>query len=185
MRTFITLIIVITIVIITYWFQMGIKQQFETAPEISSHFPDYFMENFTITRMNAQGLPQYTLRAKKMLHYDDDGSAEIEQPFLTFNQVGSTITVQAKRAQYLKDKNVIYLHEDVIVFRTTKPEKNELSIHTDYLKINTQSRMAETDQIAKITTHFAKFNTVGLVFDGLQGSFKLMSQVKGIYEKPR
>ncbi|VAW71706.1 hypothetical protein MNBD_GAMMA10-1607 [hydrothermal vent metagenome] len=185
MRTFITLAIFIAIAAISYWMLLDIKHELESDEQISAHFPDYFMENFTITSMDAQGLAQYTLRAKKMRHYDDDDSSEFEQPFLSFNRSDATITIKAKRAKHLKDRNIIFLHDNVIVHRAATAGQSELSIHTEYLKINTQSRVAETDLAAKITTDSAEFNTTGLVFDSLQGTLTLTSQVRGFYETPR
>ncbi len=185
MRTFITLAIFVAIAIISYWFQLDIEQELDTNTQANSHFPDYFMENFSITSMNEQGMAQYRLSAKKMRHFDDDGSSEFEQPFLTFNEPNNTISVQAKRARHLKDRNIIHLYDKVIIYRAANANQAELSIYTDYLKINTQSRVAETDHPAKITTGSAEFNAVGLVFDSIQGTLSLTSQVKGIYEKPR
>jgi len=47
----------------------------------SRHEPDYTIENFTATEMNAQGQRKHELRATKLEHYADD-SADLTQPYL-------------------------------------------------------------------------------------------------------
>lgn len=185
MRTYIFLAILIIIAIFSLWLQEDIKKKPRQDAQQSTHFPDYFMENFSVTSLNVQGQPEYTLKASRMLHYEDDNSAELEEPYIEFSQTESKFTIQAKRASYLQNQNIIHLYEQVVIHRTSSKKHNELSIHTDYLKIDTQSRIAETDQLARVKTAEAELTTHGLIFNNMQGNLKLQSQVKGVYETTR
>ena len=86
MRTYITLIVFISIAIISFWLRQDLVKDTEKDKQVNTHFPDYFMENFTITNMNKQGQIEYELEATKMIHFDDDDSAELTQPILNFKQ---------------------------------------------------------------------------------------------------
>jgi len=185
MRTFIILVIFISIALASYWFQQSISRKIETEAQPEQRFPDYFLEDFSITRMNPQGRPAYTLKASKLLHYADDNSADLERPFIRFNEQSREFTVQAQRAHYLQEKNTIQLYENVEIHRTAKNDQNELSIYTDYLKINTRSRIAETDRPIRITHPMARINAIGLVFNDTEGRLILKSQVKAIYDTSR
>ncbi len=185
MRTFLTLLLFVIIAALSYWFQQDIEQKLNTDFKADTHFPDYFMENFTITNLDKQGAVQYTMKAKKMRHYGDDDSAEIEQPFLTFNDAKNTFTVQALRAEYKKNENILHLYDRVSIHRSAQANQDALSIQTEYLKINTLSRIAETHLPAQVTSGTSQINAVGLVFDSLQGTLKFKSRIKGIYETPR
>jgi len=185
MRTYIFLAILIIIAIFSLWLQEDIKKKPPQDTQQSTHFPDYFMEDFSIINLNKQGQPEYTLKASKMLHYADDNTAELETPHIEFTQAESKFSIQAKRATYLQNKNIIHLYEQVIIHRAPSSKHNELSIHTDYLKIDTQSRIAETDQLARVKTAEAELTTHGLIFNNIQGTLKLQSQVKGVYETTR
>ncbi|RDH81367.1 MAG: LPS export ABC transporter periplasmic protein LptC [endosymbiont of Galathealinum brachiosum] len=182
MRTYITLAIFILIAIGSFWFLQDLTKEPITEKKPDSQFPDYFMENFSVTNMNAQGQPEYILKAKKMLHFSDDDRAELEQPFINFLQTNTNITLQSSRAVFLEKENIIHLHDKVIIHRAASKNQSELSIYTDYLKIDTQSHIAETNLAAKLKTPEVELNTIGLVLDNKQGTVKLKSQVRGIYE---
>lgn len=179
------LAILITVAIFALWLQEDVKKKPDPDALPTSRFPDYFMENFSITNMNESGKPTYILKAEKMLHYSDEDYSELEQPVMTFSDAKNSFTITASGAKFLQSKNTIHLNDNVIVHRAATPDQSELSIYTDYLKINTQTRIAETDQPARIKTAKAELNTRGLVFDNMRGVIKLKSQVKGIYESTR
>lgn len=185
MRTYFTLVLVIIISIISLWLQEDSKKKPDEESLDSIRFPDYFMENFSITNMNEQGLPVYIIKARKMLHFADNDDAELEQPVITFTQADNKYTLVASRALIVKSENLIHLYDNVKIHRSASDNQNELSIYTDYLKIDTQTRIAETEQAARIKTKDAELHTTGLIFDNMQGIIKLKSQVKGIYETAR
>ena len=182
MRTYITLAIFIMIAIGSFWLLQEQTQDAIISKQADNHFPDYFMENFSITNMNKQGQSEYILTATKMQHYADDDSAELEQPFLKIKQDGNEITLSANRATFLKQENIIHLHDKVIIHRAPSKNQSELSIYTDYLKIDTKTHIGETNLAAQVKTPEAEINTIGLLLDNKQGIVKLQSQVKGTYE---
>jgi len=190
MRTYTTLAIFILFAIGSYWLLQSTSEETILDKKSASRSPDYFMENFSITRLNIQGQPDSVLKATKMLHYADDDSAELEQPWLKVIRPDSEqdtgeksiITLRADRAVFFKHKNALYLHDNVVIHRAATKTQSELSIYTDYLKIDTVTKIAETDLAAQIKTPEAVINSTGLIFDSLQGTLKLQSRVKGTYE---
>lgn len=182
MRTFITLTIFIIIAVGSFWFLQNLTEEPVSDITTDSHFPDYFMENFSITSLNTLGQPEYILKATKMLHYSDDDKAELDQPFLNIRQTDNDITLKASRAIFLQQENTIHLHGKVIIHRAATKTQSELSIFTDYLKIDTQSHIAETHLAARLKTPEAELNTIGLKLDNMQGTVTLQAQVRGTYE---
>ncbi len=182
MRAYTTLIIFILIAVGSYWLLQNTSKENVDDKKTTVRFPDYFMEDFSITRLNDQGQPETILQAKKMLHYADDDSAELQQPLLKINREQTNVTLRAERAVFFKQQNILHLYDNVIIHRAASTTQSELSIYTDYLKINTQTNIAETDKAAKIKTPEAEINSMGLIFDNLHGTLKLQSKVKGIYE---
>ncbi len=182
MRTYFLLALLILAAVIALWFQEDIKQKLPQISQTDEHFPDYFMENFSITSIDENGATNYTLQASKMLHYADDDSAELENPLLVFEDSGRTFTLRAARATFLQQDNLLHLYEKVSIVRGSSLQQNELTIETDYLKINTQSRIAETEHTARVITEELNLTSKGLIYDNRQGTLLLTSQVKGIYE---
>jgi len=186
MRTYTTLAIFILFAIGSYWLLQKTSEQ--TVPDKKSaiRFPDYFMDNFSVIQLDAQGQPESVLKATKMQHYADDDSAELEQPSLNVNRAGTEknalVTLRADRAIFFKHKNILHLHDNVIVHRAATKTQSELSIYTDYLKIDISTKIAETEMDAQIKTPEAQIDSRGLIFDSIKGTLKLQSKVKGRYE---
>jgi len=182
MRTYITLVLVIIIGILSLWFQEDGKQKREDIGLPNERLPDYFMENFSVTNLNESGQVSYVLYAAKMFHFEDDDSAELENPIIKYKQNGESYTLQATRAVYQKSESLMHLHGKVIIHRESAQQKNELFIYTDYLKIDTMSKVAENDHASRIKTSYAEFNAIGLLLDNSQAKLVLKSQVKGVYK---
>jgi len=182
MRTYITLILVIIIGILSLWFQEDGKQQLKDIVIPGERLPDYFMENFSVTHLDESGQVSYILYAAKMFHFTDDDSAELQQPVIKFKQNNENYTLQATRAIYQKKENLVHLHDDVTIHRDSAQQENELFIYTDYLKIDTISKIAENNHPSRIKTSYAEFNANGLLLDNSQARLILKSQVKGVYK---
>ena len=182
MRTTTSLIIVLVLALLSWWLQDLWKETPIVRPVKDEHFPDYFMENFTITDMNKQGEPTYILSAKRLDHFADDNSTEIIQPSILFKDTNGDWSISAQRAHILSDNRIIHLYDNVKITRASTKAKNALSISTEYLKVNTENKIAETDKLAHIKTPQLELDTTGMVFDNNRGILKLLSDVKGSYE---
>ena len=181
MRTFISLIIVVTLALLSLWFQELFKETPIIKAKKDSHFPDYFMENFSLTSLNQQGEPAYIVNGQRLEHFADDNSAELQQPVIEFRSDQGHWSISANRATIYADETVIHLYENVQLRRMAGDNRNPLSIDTEYLKIHTEDKIAETDQLAHLKTGDLELDTQGMVFDNRQGILKLLSEVKGRY----
>ena len=181
MRTFISLIIVIALALFSFWFQALFKETPIVKVRKDEHFPDYFMENFSVTSLNTQGEPAYILTATRMEHFADDDSAELQQPVLELRSEKNNWRISARRASILADKTIIHLYDDVRVSRMSLDDRGPLQIDTEYLKIHTDDKIAETDRLAHLKTRELELDTRGMIFDSNQGIVKLKSEVKGRY----
>ena len=182
MRTFLSLVIVFALALISIWFQDLFKEPTSIIEEKDEHFPDYFMENFTVTQMNDQGQIAYVLQARRMQHFADDDSSEMESPLIQFHDEKGDWSIAAQRALILNDKKLIHLYDQVQVRRSSSDARGQLAIDTDYLRINTDMKIAETDKPAHVKTDELELDTVGILFDNRQGILKLKSRVRGRYD---
>ena len=67
------------------------------------HDPDAIIDNFTVTRMNEQGVAQYTLTANRMVHFADDDTTELAVPQVVKRGDGPTVTITAERGIVTRD----------------------------------------------------------------------------------
>lgn len=182
MKTYFRLALVLLLALASWWFQDFLQETPIVKPKKDEHFPDYFMENFTITNMDETGKPAYILTAKHMQHFADDDSTEITQPVIEFKEADGDWSISAQRANFTGNSNIIHLYDDVKIRRSPTTKLKPLFIDTTYLKIDTKSKIAETDKLAHLRTQDFELDTLGMVFDNNQGILKLKSNVKGIYE---
>lgn len=181
MKTFISLMIVVALALFSLWLQDLFKETPIVRLKKDEHFPDYFLENFTITRMNEDGQPAYILEADRLEHFADDDTADLLRPVIEFRGNADDWTISARRATIMPNRTVIHLYDNVKVRRQNPNNRRPLSIDTDYLKINTESKIAETDRPAHLKMDNMELDTIGMVFDNSQGILKLNSDVKGSY----
>jgi lipopolysaccharide export system protein LptC len=185
MRTTVSLIIVLMLALLSLWLQDAFKDVPIITAKKDTHFPDYFMENFSVTKMNASGQADYILQASRMNHFADDDSSELIHPVIEFKENQGDWSVSANRAVFMRQQNIIHLYTNVQIRRAGSDSNSPLSIDTDYLQIDTENQTAETDKLSHIKTGELELDTKGMVFDNRQGILKLLSDVRGIYHAPR
>jgi len=84
----------------------------------SRHEPDYTIENFAATEMNAQGQRKHELRAARLAHYADDDSAELTRPYLIqYPPDAAPVHTRADRGRVSPDGKEILMQGNVRVTR--------------------------------------------------------------------
>lgn len=100
------------------------------------HDPDYIIENFHTTTMNQNGVRQYILTGTRLIHYGDDESSDIENPFLTkHNEDGPPVHTSAKRGWMPKENDVIVFTDDVRVTRERSARSKGGVMRFDHMRV--------------------------------------------------
>jgi lipopolysaccharide export system protein LptC len=110
----------------------------EASPDAKTrHDPDYTIETFTMTTMSEQGRRRYSLAARKLIHFADDGSSDLDHPYLIQYKEGSTAPVhtRADKGWIPKDGNQILMNGNVLAARGRDPLQSGGEIRTDSMKI--------------------------------------------------
>lgn len=85
------------------------------------HEPEAIIERFTATAMNERGQPRYRLSATRLVRYRDDGSHELDAPYLIQYGDGTPVHTRARRGWMPADKSLIDMRGDVLVARGRDP----------------------------------------------------------------
>jgi lipopolysaccharide export system protein LptC len=181
MKTFISLSVVIVFALITLWLQDAFKETPLVQKVKQKHFPDYFMDEFSVTQLDEAGLPTYVMHAAKLQHYSDNNSSEITTPLIEMHDPRGNWTVAAERAVVFGETDIIHLYDQVKIRREKSPQQAGLTIDTNYLKIDARNKIAETDQPAQIRTDTMQIDSRGMVFDSSRDILKLTANVRGMY----
>ncbi|HUO43835.1 MAG TPA: LPS export ABC transporter periplasmic protein LptC [Burkholderiales bacterium] len=150
------------------------------------HDPDYIVEDFSATRIGEDGTPRYTLSARRMTHYPDDDSTQLEAPrFVHFSRSRAPIVATSRTAWVSSNGETAKLRDDVKIVREASGDRSELVLETSTLEIIPDSNLAQTDQPVSIRDGNTLMTGVGLEFNNETHVLKLLSHVQGVHENPR
>ncbi len=168
---------------LTFWLDRQMNPNAQVSDGRARHDPDYIVENFSATRIGPDGIPQYTLSARRMVHYPDDDTTFLEAPKLVnFAKSGATLTATSKTAMLSSDGEHAYLTDDVRLIRSAYANKDELKVETSYLHVIPNQDIAKTDKPVQISDTNTRITSVGLEFNNQTRILKLLSNVRGTYE---
>ncbi|HJX19042.1 MAG TPA: LPS export ABC transporter periplasmic protein LptC [Acidiferrobacterales bacterium] len=110
--------VLVALAALSWWLPNALTPRSGLFDSESRHEPDYIIENFIATEMNAQGLRKHELRAAKLEHYADDDSADLTQPYLIqFPPDAAPVHTRADRGRVSPDGKEILMQGNVRVTR--------------------------------------------------------------------
>lgn len=171
---------------VTVWLDRQLQTPERPGESKARHDPDYIAENFSATRTGPDGGPRYTLSARRMVHYPDDDTTYLDAPKLVnFRDSRVAVTVTSKNAMLSSNGENAYLTDDVRLVRSAFADKSEMTMRTSYLHVVPDDDIAETDKPVQIQDANTLITSVGLEFNNRTRILKLLSNVRGRYEKPK
>jgi len=171
---------------VTVWLDREVQPPENTGNSNERHDPDYIVENFSATRIGNDGRPQHTLHAKRMAHYPDDDTTHLDAPRLvSFRGTAEALTVTAKNALLSSNGESAYLTDDVRLVRAARDGHSELVVETNWLHVMPEAHTAQTDREVRISDANMLITAVGLELNSETRILKLLSNVRGRYEKTR
>lgn len=178
--------LLLLLAMLTFWLERTVQAPQPKNDGSSRHDPDYTVENFTATRMGLDGLPRHTLAAAKMVHYPDDDTTHLEKPHFTrLEKDRPPLHIQSDRGLLSSEGEHAYFTGNVLVTREATQDKSALTLTTSYLHVIPDQDRALTDKPVNIRNAHTNVNAVGLELNNQTHVMKLLSRVKGEYEKPK
>jgi lipopolysaccharide export system protein LptC len=171
---------------VTVWLDREVQPPERTSDGKSRHDPDYVVENFSAVRIGPDGMPRYSLSARRMVHYPDDDTTHLEAPtIVSFRGPATALTATSKTALLSSNGQEAYLIDDVRLVRAAYDDKSELTMQTSWLHVIPDDNITKTDRPVRIANANTLITSVGLEFNNETRILKLLSNVRGRYEKPR
>lgn len=148
--------------------------------------PDYMIENFSAIRVDRDGITRHLLSAKRMLHYPDDDTTDLEYPrFINTEPDKPTMQVDADQAKMTANGEDIYLTGNVRILRSAGKGRGETTMTTHFLHLLPDDGIAKTDRPVVITEANAVIKAVGMEISNRTQVTRLLSQVKVVHAKAR
>jgi len=163
------------------WLTQGEKRAPSPETAAPGEEPDYFLENFALTTLNAEGAPQRRLTGERLVHFGPDNSKRIQQPHLRLYQMeGPPWHLRAETGTISGDNETVWLEGSVRLDR--RPAGGLLQMTTDRLLLRPAARYAETDAPVRFRDPRARMEGIGMQAYLQEERLILLSEVRGIYE---
>lgn len=155
------------------------KKDVSATDEGDPHFVDLFMRDFTLTAMNEDGKPGYTLQASYFEHYNDETHSLIIEPVIHLLRANGRWVISAKTGKIDDDHNLIVLDDDVVMRQ--QDAEFPIEVKTSQLEIDTGQQIARSSKVVNIIHNELKLQSTGMVLNNTSGELELLASVRGNY----
>ena len=186
------LILMGTLTLVTFWLVKKNTPAEKSAIErVRLHEPDYTITNGALSALDEFGNTKYRVLGKKVTHYDDDASIDIETPRIRlFPPEKAPVTVKADIGHLDGDLTILDLINNAEIFRppqaasSTEPARPRMLPRSSYFKVLINDDIIETDKPITLEQGMSVMHsTEGGVFNNIEQSMVLSGQVRGRIER--
>jgi lipopolysaccharide export system protein LptC len=150
-----------------------------------THDPDYIVENFNAQTFDLEGRPYQFLSARRMIHYMDDDTSELDQPQFRLTRADrAPIEVSARRGLIFGERDSIHFLDDVRATRSAKPGQAAFVLTGEHLRVVPDAGIMSSDKPVTLRQGESVIHAGGLYSDDHSKRLELTGGVRGLYEKP-
>ena len=186
MRSVLAIIMLLSLAGLSLWWLLSLQttRQTDNAEQLTA--PRLILENFQATRLNGQGVRQYTLSAPHLIQWPDQRGIEIEQPHMILYQEGrfELWQINAGQAWIAEDQRTVQLRDAVEAIRNAGDPAAALQINTSDLTYRPRDETIATDAPVQMTFPHGSMDGTGLRGQVDQQNYTLLSAVRGHYVAP-
>jgi lipopolysaccharide export system protein LptC len=165
---------------VTYWLDIIVNEGGGVHEHPAGSDPDFIVDNFKVTRMNATGNADYVLTAKRMEHVRDENQTRVTLPELIhYAPDKPPVQLAAARGVVTGNGDITEFYDNVVVRREGINGDPPLILKTKYLKVLPDKALANTDEPVEITEGESVLTGVGMDVDNNTRVFHLHDQVRG------
>lgn len=186
------LILMGTITLFTFWLvKKNTPVEKSEIERVRLHEPDYIITNGALSALDKFGNTKYRVLGKKVIHYDDDASIDIETPRMRlFPPAKSPITVKADMGHLDGDLTTLDLMNNAEIYRppqaesATEPARPSMLARSSYFKVLINDDIIKTDKPITLEQGFSIIQaTDGGIFNNIDQSMVLSGRVRGRIER--
>ncbi|SEL29932.1 LPS export ABC transporter periplasmic protein LptC [Nitrosovibrio tenuis] len=184
--TFPLVLLALLVLAAPFWLNPSLRTPSPSQEGGLGRMPDYVAENFSSVEMDSDGIARHMLLAKRMVHYPDDDTTDLEQPYFIETEPGKpAVQITSDHAKLSSNNENIYLTGNVMLLRNAGKGRAETSLTTSLLHLVPKDDIAKTDKPVVITEPYAVIRAVGMEMNNRSNVTQLLSQVKVLHNKKR
>jgi lipopolysaccharide export system protein LptC len=159
---------------LSLWLNQLVQAPAARADGKLRHDPDLMVENFSATKLGADGSVLYTLAARKMVHYPDDDSALLESIQLeAFEPRQPKMTITADHGRLEQGGDRVLIEGNVVVLRAADAKTEAATLTTDKLLVLPDQGIARTASDVRLESLSARAVGRGMEIDNRSRTVKL------------
>ncbi len=157
----------------SYWLAERARLSDPVAHE-PVHEPDYFAENFNLTRMDDKGNALYTMTSKSMTHYPDDDSTSLVGPeMLSARPDQPSVHIRGDTGHVTSDAEQVELMGNVVLKRAGTSVDPPLEAYSSYMKVLPEQDIASTNKPVQVIHGGSKVWADSMEFNNTERSVKM------------
>jgi lipopolysaccharide export system protein LptC len=176
------LALMLALALLTFWLDRAVREE-RPHPADRRHDPDFIISTFTITNYDREGRVESTLTAKKMVHFPDDDSTELESPFVVQTKPDEPrMTLSADRGTLSQDAADVFLYDNVELVRAAKDTTPEQRLTTTFLHLVRSRSLVRTDRDVRVYQEDKELTGRGMEYNNETGQLFLRERVRGRFD---
>lgn len=176
------LLLMLSLALLTFWLERTVHVA-DVHPSLRRHDPDYLVHSFRIVGYDPAGRPETSLAARKMVHYPDDDSTELDTPRIIKTKAGEApMTLTADRGALSQDGEDTFLYDNVLLVRGRTPTQPEMRMQTSFLHLVRSRSLVRTDRDVAIREAGRSLTGRGLEYDNNLRVLHIRDRVRGRFE---
>jgi len=172
------------------WVEAPADVEIEDTIDMRTTESDYYLEDFTTRKFDADGTLTYEIQGSSLSHYPADDRSEIQAPEIKLHRPNVSWQIESTRGQFVQATEIFTLQGDVTLRRTpagitrlaTGADTDPVEIRTSELSVLTAANEVRTDQPVEIIAESWQLRSVGLQSAIDAGKLHLLSEVRGHFE---
>ena len=179
-------LLALLVLTVPFWLNRSLRTPSLSQEGDLGRIPDYVAENFSAVEMDNDGVARHMLLAKRLVHYPDDDTTELEQPYFIETEPGKpAVQIKSDQAKISGNNENIYLTGNVMLLRNAGKGRGETTLTTSLLHLIPNDDIAKTDKPVVITEKNSVINAVGMEMNNRTSVTQLWSQVRVLHNKTR
>ena len=177
------LLLMLSLALLTFWLERTARTE-QRHPALRRHDPDYVVHNFTMIGYGPAGTAESVLSARKIVHYPDDDSTELQAPRSVQTKPGEpTMTLTADRGAMSQDGEDTFLYDNVLLVRSAIPQQPEMRMQTSFLHIVRTRSLVRTDREIAIREEGRYLTGRGMEYNNGTRVLSIREKVRGRFEE--
>lgn len=177
------LLLMLALALLTFWLERTARTD-QSHPSLHRHDPDYIVNNFNMVRYGSAGNVESMLSARRMVHFPDDDSTELDSPRVVQTKPAEApLNLSANTGALSQDGEDTFLYQNVLLVRRAIPSLPEMRIRTDFLHMVRARSLFLTDREIEIREENRFLTGRGMEYDNLSRVLQLRDRVRGRFDQ--